>query len=86
MQKPPESTDRNAGCDRGFKPWPLKKHDAHEQDRPVRTDSLHARFNPRLVGFGIVGPTIDASESIGDRSQTLQATDGPCAQDPEERK
>jgi len=87
MQKPARSVEGTGGrCDSGSKPWPVANHDAAGETNPVRTHSLHARFNPRLVGFGIVGPALDGPECNKDRSQGPQALDGTCDQDSEERK
>lgn len=70
MQKSTPSTPGNAGrCDKAFKPWPVTKHNAREQDLPVGTGSLHARFDPRLVGFGIIKLALEASAQAKDCGQ-----------------
>ena len=52
----------------------------------MRFESLRGRFNPRLVGFGIVGSPLADSKWLEDRGQRLHAEDGECDEDLEEQK
>ena len=87
MQKPPDSPQRNAKRrGDGFKLWPQANNEAQKQEKPVRFESLRGRFNPRLVGFGIVGFPLADSKWLEDRGPRLHAQEGSCDEDPEEQK
>jgi len=86
MQKPTRPSEKNPGLsDRAYKPWPLdRESDGHEKSGD--TGNLHARFNPRLVGFGIVSPSIGASDRAKDGSPTFKDLQEPCSRNPEEHQ
>lgn len=85
MQKSTAPVESNASHTHGgYKPWPVLGHDAGLQKKPG-IFSLSARFNPRLVGFGIVEPAADISDRAEDHP-SLQAGHPPCNAEPEEKK
>lgn len=78
MEKRTSSAKDRAKSFGSFILWPPNNHDVLAQKNTERTASLHARFNPRLVGFGIVSFSTDPFECTGDRRQNLQGQDRAC--------
>jgi hypothetical protein len=86
MQKSTPSTPGNAGrCEKAFKPWPFTKRNAREQDLAAGADSLHARFDPRLIGFGIIKLALEASAQAKDCGPHPR-DEGAVRPDSEEKK
>jgi hypothetical protein len=70
MQKSAPSVEGNAGPSGSrYKPWPVMGRDAGVAKKQDIV-SLSARFNPRLIGFGILGPAAE----ISDRREELHAS------------
>ena len=54
----------------------LERATSHTVDRPSKPTEVHdllRRFNPRLVGFGIVGPSSSHHSDISHLSDTTQS-------------
>lgn len=86
MQKLTSPGEKHSGRpDNGYKPWPLNR-EAEGHKTAVDAVNLHSRFNPRLVGFGIVGPPIGISERAEDGRPNSKDLQDSCSRNSEELK
>jgi len=53
---------------------------------PQTIQGLHMRFNPRLVGFGIIGPSTHAPKVKENLTRNVYAAETPSGKNLEDRK